>query len=126
MNMRKIKGLDVQLFPLVGPLVMNFAVLKQNYGYAFRTSERFTWYVSVEGKVVRAFFPVEAKGDAGEIANYYVEGNSPELAAQLVSEIAADLKGKLAIMAREEHQKALKKAGFKIIKEWVRYARMEK
>ena len=44
----EFEGLDPALYQWVGPLVMNPAVLKQNYNFPFRTTQAFRWYVAIE------------------------------------------------------------------------------
>ena len=42
----RLNGVDARLYPLVGPLVMNPAILRQNNNYPFKTSNRYLWSVS--------------------------------------------------------------------------------
>lgn len=64
MEITKLDGTDERLYPLVGPLVMNPEVLKQNNNYPFRTSESYTWYIAREEKHVVGFVPLEQKKTA--------------------------------------------------------------
>ena len=74
MEILQIQGTDERLYPLVGPLVMNPVVLKQNYNFPFRTAENFIWLVAIdeEGKVL-GFLPVENKKTECVINNYLIE-----------------------------------------------------
>ena len=82
MEITKLDGTDERLYPLVGPLVMNPKVLKQNNNYPFRTSESYTWYIAREEKRVVGFVPLEQKKNGYVINNYYIEGK-----AQIIPEI---------------------------------------
>ena len=46
----EFEGLDAALYPCVGPLVMDPAVLKQNYNFPFRTTQAYRWFVAVNGE----------------------------------------------------------------------------
>ena len=43
----KINGTAKELYPLVGPLVMNPEVLKYNNRYPFKTKKNFEWYIAL-------------------------------------------------------------------------------
>ena len=57
----EFEGLDAALYPCVGPLVMDPAVLKQNYNFPFRTTQAYRWFVAVNGEEVVGFIPVERR-----------------------------------------------------------------
>ena len=54
----RLNGVDARLYPLVGPLVMNPAILRQNNNYPFKTSNRYLWYI---GRSNRRIHPLEEK-----------------------------------------------------------------
>ena len=47
MKVTQLKGLDTDLYPLIGPLVMNPKVLKANNNYPFKTTANHQWYIAV-------------------------------------------------------------------------------
>ena len=75
--MLKNKGIDIKgktvavsgfgnvatdLYPLIGPLVMNPKVLKANNNYPFKTTANHQWYIAVnDQEEVMGFLPVENK-----------------------------------------------------------------
>lgn len=62
MKVIQLKGLDADLYPLIGPLVMNPKVLKANNNYPFKTTENYQWYIAVDDQEeVVGFLPVEDK-----------------------------------------------------------------
>lgn len=62
MKVIQLKGLDTDLYPLIGPLVMNPKVLKANNNYPFKTTANHQWYIAVnDQEEVMGFLPVENK-----------------------------------------------------------------
>ena len=99
MKIVQLPGTDRRLYELVAPLVMNPAVLKQNYNYPFRTSEDFVWFIALEDNAVVGFMPVEKKKGELVINNYYIKGNDEGILKQLLEE-AINKSGEEANLAR--------------------------
>ena len=55
----RLNGVDARLYPLVGPLVMNPAILRQNNNYPFKTSNRYLWYIAISDGVIVGFIPLK-------------------------------------------------------------------
>lgn len=128
MKIVQLPGTDRLLYELVAPLVMNPAVLKQNYNYPFRTSEDFIWFIALEDNAVVGFMPVEKKKGELVINNYYIKGNDEGILRQLLEE-AINRSGEeanLAAVVFIEHSPLFKEFGFTDEKIWTRYVKMRK
>ncbi len=128
MEIKRLQGTEEELYRLVAPLVMNPVVLKQNYNFPFRTSERFEWFVGVndEGQV-SGFVPVERKRAENVINNYYVKGKDAEVLEALLKPVVAAYAGDwLAVVAFAEDADLFRSLGFVTEKQWTRYVRMRK
>lgn len=128
MKIVQLPGTDRLLYELVAPLVMNPAVLKQNYNYPFRTSEDFIWFIALEDNTVVGFMPVEKKKGELVINNYYIKGNDEGILKQLLEE-AVNKSGEeanLAAVVFIEHSPLFKEFGFTDEKIWTRYVKMRK
>lgn len=128
MKIVQLPGTDRLLYELVAPLVMNPAVLKQNYNYPFRTSEDFIWFIALEDNAVVGFMPVEKKKGELVINNYYIKGNDESILKQLLEE-AINRSGEeanLAAVVFIEHSPLFKEFGFTDEKIWTRYVKMRK
>ena len=80
MKVIQLKGLDTDLYPLIGPLVMNPKVLKANNNYPFKTTANHQWYIAVnDQEEVMGFLPVENKKSTSVINNYYLKEDDGEL-----------------------------------------------
>lgn len=129
MDILEITGTDKSLYPLVGPLVMNPKVLKQNYNFPFRTAENFIWFVAVEGENVLGFVPLECKRNECVINNYFVWNKDEQVLATLLENIISkqeDVKKDLTSVAFVEDADAFKALGFVEEKRWTRYVKMRK
>lgn len=128
MEITKLNGTDPRLYPLVGPLVMNPQVLKQNNNYPFHTSENYVWYIAREDSQVVGFVPLEKKKNAYVANNYYIEGKTPRILEALLNEIAADTAGRLPVHAVVllDDADIFESQGFAVEKQWTRYVRMKK
>lgn len=128
MEIIKLDGTDQRLYPLVGPLVMNPKVLKQNNNYPFRTSENYTWYIAREEKRVVGFVPLEQKKNDYVINNYYIEGQAAPVLEALLKRIAEDTAGSLPLYAVVllDNADVFEEQGFAVEKKWTRYVRMKK
>lgn len=128
MEITKLDGTDERLYPLVGPLVMNPKVLKQNNNYPFRTSESYTWYIAREEKRVVGFVPLEQKKNGYVINNYYIEGKVAPVLEALLKQIAEDTAGSLPLyaVALLDDADVFEGQAFVVEKKWTRYVRMRK
>lgn len=128
MKIVQLPGTDRLLYELVAPLVMNPAVLKQNYNYPFRTSEDFIWFIALEDNTVVGFMPVEKKKGELVINNYYIKGNDEGILKQLLEEAISRLgeEANLTAVVFIEHSPLFKEFGFTDEKIWTRYVKMRK
>lgn len=128
MNIISLSGTDKRLYPLVGPLVMNPSVLRQNLNFPFRTSERFSWFVAVEGETAIAFLPVERKAGEWVINNYYVPKEHIELLIKLLKKALGTLKADrpVSVISFLKDEELFRQQGFKEEKRWTRYVKMKK
>lgn len=85
-----MQGTEPALYPLVGPLVMNPEVLKQNLNFPFKTTEHFVWYIAMDGHSVAGFIPVEHRGKEYIINNYYIRNKDSCVLRQLLSRMLLD------------------------------------
>ncbi len=127
MEIEKLSGTEERLYQLVGPLVMDPAVLRQNNNYPFKTSVHHIWFVAVEKDLVLGFMPVEVKNDQAVINNYYIADENPGF-------LIAMLKSVLGYFGKEYRVQAVvqmrdidvfKKHKFEVIRTWKVYVRME-
>ncbi len=127
MEIEKLSGTEERLYQLVGPLVMDSSVLRQNNNYPFKTSVHHIWFVAVEEEQVLGFMPVEVKNDQAVINNYYIADENPGF-------LTAMLKSVLGYFGKEYRVQAVvqmrdidvfKKHKFEVIRTWKVYVRME-
>ncbi|WP_300812076.1 hypothetical protein [uncultured Bacteroides sp.] len=128
MEIMKLGGTDERLYPLVGPLVMNPKVLKQNNNFPFRTAENYVWYIAGTDGHVQGFVPLEKKKNEYVVNNYYIENKSVCVLKALLEKISDDVKDDttLAAVVLLEDVPAFKELEFSVEKEWTRYVRMKK
>lgn len=123
MEVLQLGGLDAELYPLIGPLVMSPKVLKANNNYPFKTAEHYQWYIAInEHKEVMGFLPVEKKNSGLIINNYYIEEDSEELLTLLFSSIETEKPITAIVLIR--HLELFTKLGFKTEHQWTKYIRM--
>lgn len=126
----EFEGLDAALYPCVGPLVMNPAVLKQNYNFPFRTTQAFRWFVAVDDdEVVLGFIPVERRRSGWIINNYYIkERDNTVLVAllQRIIDVASEEKHTLVSISFLEDRDVFREQGFEEVNVWKRYVKMIK
>lgn len=126
----EFEGLDAALYPCVGPLVMNPAVLKQNYNFPFRTTQAFRWFVAVDDdEVVAGFIPVERRRSGWIINNYYIkERDNTVLVAllQRIIDVASEEKHTLVSISFLEDRDVFREQGFEEVNVWKRYVKMIK
>ncbi len=124
----QLQGTDPQLYPLVGPLVMNPKVLKQNYNFPFRTNAHFLWFIATEAGEVLGFMPVEQKKSERVINNYYVKDRNPEILKSLIQKVLESPSDELPLSAVSfiEDKEIFQEEGFSEEKLWTRYVKMKK
>lgn len=101
-------------------------VLRRNNNYPFKTTENYVWFVAINGKLVVGFIPVELRGQAAIINNYYVDDKEEEALPLLISAVVAALgaEKKLSSVTLTEHRSVFEEQGFVVAKEWKRYVKM--
>lgn len=125
----EFEGLDPVLYQWVGPLVMNPAVLKQNYNFPFRTTQNFHWYVAVENEEVIGFVPVERRKGGWVINNYYIKGQDASLLSALLDRIVAvatEERVTLTAISFLKDKEVYLEHGFEEVNLWTRYVKMVK
>lgn len=128
MQIIQLPGTDKRLYALVAPLVMNPVVLKQNYNFPFRTSEKFVWFVAVDKRKVVGFVPVERRSKELIINNYYVLDKDPDILRALLEKVIADVDEELLLTSVTflEDSGLFGELGFVEEKRWTRYVKMRK
>lgn len=124
----QLHGTDKKLYGWVAPLVMNPEVLKQNYNFPFRTSERHEWFVAVEKRQVMGFVPVEHRKSESIINNYYIKDKDADTLKLLLEKVVETVGEEklLAAVAFREDKELFGELGFVEEKAWTRYVRMKK
>lgn len=124
----QIQGNDKRLYQLVAPLVMDPEVLRANNNYPFKTTERYVWFIAVNGKSVIGFIPVEQRNSGNIINNYYVADDASEVLHTLLVAAMEALgeERRLSAVVLEKHQPVFQKCGFIIEKVWKRYIKMQR
>ncbi|MDE5709886.1 hypothetical protein [Bacteroides sp.] len=124
----QLHGTDKKLYGWVAPLVMNPEVLKQNYNFPFRTSERYEWFIAVEKKHVMGFVPVEHRKSESIINNYYIKDKDADTLKLLLEKVVETVGEEkvLAAVAFREDKELFDELGFVEEKAWTRYVRMKK
>lgn len=125
----EFEGLDAALYPCVGPLVMDPAVLKQNYNFPFRTTQAYRWFVAVNGEELVGFIPVERRKSGWIMNNYYIKGRDEtvlEALLQRIMAVAAEEKRTLAAISFLEDRDVFRRLGFEEVNVWKRYVKMVK
>lgn len=124
----RLHGTESKLYQLVAPLVMDPVVLRKNNNYPFKTTENYIWFVAVMGTQAVGFIPVEVRGSAAIINNYYTDEKEEEALPLLISAVvsAFGTEKKLSSVALTEHRSVFEKQGFAVEKEWKRYVKMRK
>lgn len=124
----QLHGTDKKLYGWVAPLVMNPEVLKQNYNFPFRTSERHEWFIAVEKRQVMGFVPVEHRKSESIINNYYIKDKDADTLKLLLEKVVETVGEEklLAAVAFREDKELFGELGFVEEKAWTRYVRMKK
>lgn len=124
MKILQVGGLDAELYPLIGPMVMNPKILKANNNYPFKTAGNYQWYIAIDAdKEVIGFLPVENKRNGAVINNYYLHEDSGELLALLFNAIGEKEKPITAIVL-VRHKEIFSNLGFQTEHLWTNYIKM--
>lgn len=125
---QQIQGTEKKLYQLVAPLVMNPDVLRENNNYPFKTSEKYVWFIAVDGNSVVGFIPVEHRSSGFIINNYYVADDNEEVLHLLLTAVieATDEQSPLSAVVLQKHLPSFQKCGFAIEKSWKRYVKMQR
>lgn len=128
MQITQVQGTEERLYQLVGPLVMNPAVLRANNNYPFKTSERYVWFIAMKNQTVVGFIPVEHRSSVSIINNYYVANNNIEVLETLLAAAvkAVDKECMLSAVVLQQHLPVFQKCGFVVEKVWKLYVKMQK
>lgn len=126
MNIIRLDGTEKRLYEIVAPLVMNPAVIKQNNGYPFKTSEDFMWYIALEDDTVEGFMPLKKTHGGLLLDNYYIRDENGQTLTGLLGNIIKDVPGDAVLMAtvHKRHTAMFGKMGFHTVKEWTKYEKM--
>lgn len=122
MNILTLDGLEPRLFSLIGPLAMNPKVLKANNNYPFKTTEKFQWYIAMEGDDVLGFLPVEKKASGLVINNYYIQNDDPDVLERLLE--AVETEEPLLAIVQTRHEEAFTRCRFQVVHRWTKYLKM--
>lgn len=124
----QIQGTENKLYEMVAPLVMNPKVLRANNNYPFKTSERYVWFIALDGDSIVGFIPVEQRPSGSIINNYYVVEDNEEVLHLLIAAVieAVDGQSPLFAVVLQKHLPVFQKCGFVIEKVWKRYIKMQK
>lgn len=125
----EFEGLDTALYSCVGPLVMDPAVLKQNYNFPFRTTLAYRWFVAMNEEEVIGFIPVERRKSGWIMNNYYIKGHDETVLIALLQRImtvASEDKHTLVAVSFLEDRDVFRKLGFEEVNVWKRYVKMVK
>lgn len=120
-------GTDAGLYPLVGPLVMSPAVLRQNNNYPFKTSNRYRWYIAVSDGEVVGFIPLRKTGKGCHIDNYYIRGDRAETIDALLGRVVEDAGSGalLTALVHKRHVEAFQRSRFRTARQLSLYDKME-
>lgn len=129
MVIEKIAGTEERLYRLVGPLVMNPSILKQNNNYPFPTSDAYMWYIAFgdEENQVKGFVPLEIRGKKAIINNYYIAGEDNKVLNKILQKIMQEYAKayKLQSVTRIDDVAVFLKNGFTTVRTWKLYVKME-
>ncbi len=120
-------GTEKKLYELVAPLVMNPAIIRQNNNYPFKTSNKYKWYVAIEGDAVVGFVPLKPTKNGYCIDNYYIMGDDKHTIVCMLKYIVKDFCNSCVLTAivNKRHVKDFHEIGFKTFLELKNYDKME-
>ena len=109
----RLNGVDARLYPLVGPLVMSPAILRQNNYCPFKTSNR--------------FIPLKKNEKSYHIDNYYIQGDRTETIDALLHRVIDDLgtDSLLTALVHKRHTEPFRQNHFRTDKQLTLYDKME-
>ncbi len=124
MRIEKIYGYQQDLYPWIGPFVMNPDVLRINGGYPFKNSEDHVWYLAVEGKNMVKGFIAYANG---ALCNDFAWQDN-EILEQLIVAALRDVPARTEVtfIADRNDRPLLEKLGFMITHERKNYFKMSR
>lgn len=127
MEIIRLNGTEKRLYDIVAPLVMNPAVIRQNNGYPFKTSDKYVWYIAVENDAVAGFMPLKNSGTGYLIDNYYIRGDNAKTITMLLDRVAADIddKSRLTATVFKRHVDVFRQNRFLTAVEWKNYDKMQ-
>ncbi|MDR0541704.1 MAG: hypothetical protein LBH19_05770 [Dysgonamonadaceae bacterium] len=131
MVMEILYGTEKRLYDLIAPLVLNPAVIRQNRGFAFKTTPKHRWIVFIEEEdKCTGFLPIQIRNNVGKINNYYVKNQDEEIFSSLLKKALDYAKRQnfeaLDIIAQIEDYKIVQKQGFTAETKFVNYTRFRK
>lgn len=109
-----LKGTSEKLYHLIAPLVLNAAIIRQNDGNPFKTSEKHVYVVAISGNKCVGFLPLCHKTDYFETNNYYALQRDPKIMEAMIKS-ALKYVGKgatLKIIAQKYDYKIIESLGF--------------
>lgn len=121
-----LKGLEQRLYELVGPLVMDTKVLKQNRNYPFKTSKNFLWFIALDSSKVVGFLPVEIRNKQAIINNYYAEKENLDTLNLMIQDAIKTLQSEyqLTSVTQVQHISIFIQNGFVVERKWKYYVKM--
>jgi hypothetical protein len=110
---------------------MNPAVIRQNGGVAFKTTEKYNWFVAMadNSDEVIGFIPARKKSEYVEINNYWIKDRDASVLKALVKEALKTYKKefpRIVIIAQKEDYPVIKKLRFSTERKFVQYTRFTK
>jgi hypothetical protein len=131
MIMEILQGTEKRLYDLVAPLVLNPSVIRQNGGFAFKTTPKHTWIVSVaeDGNCV-GFLPIQIKNNICKVNNYYIKNRNEDVFSSLLKKALEYAKKQkfeaLDIIAQTEDYPTIQRHGLSPETKFVNYTRFRK
>ncbi|MDR1415650.1 MAG: hypothetical protein LBI96_07565 [Odoribacteraceae bacterium] len=130
MKIEIFEGTDKRLYEQLVPLVMNPAVLRQNNNVAFKTSEKHTWILAIDGEECIGFLPVQRKKSCAEVNNYYIRGRAKKVFAELLARAESWAKSMdyttIVVITQIEDRGVLGRRKYTASKEYVKYIKFAK
>lgn len=123
-RIERVWGTDKRLYELIGPFVMDPAVIKMNGGYPFKNTEDHVWYIAIRGKnLVMGFISIVDN----KLCNDFT-WQDYDLLKRLINQAISGFKAGTVISFMAEHSdiSTLEKLGFVIEREGVKYSKMIK
>lgn len=128
MHIQKFQGTEPELFILIGPLVMNPAIIRQNNNYPFKTGHNYEWYLAMDDGQVAGFIPLKRSGSTLLLDNYYIRGDEASTLGLLLKAVTQDLaadRDALFAVVHSRHVKEFTQHHFITCTEFKRYNKMQ-